>query len=400
MGPRSAVALTLALALLPTSVPAGIKLDVAQEVLRIERGELPQLHIPGATIRVAVFTYEDPDETGLGDAIAAMVGQEILLKANVGSVGVLRYEGRLSGTSEQPLSYFDKVDKVTSAQDVTLSVWGAVRRDGESLVIDTYAQLPADTVETAFKWQLHLPADVLPESSLVAHLRPDRIHVQRLAIAADAAGTLRDAAARLDELHAEPLDSAAVTGSLPRDAVYRIAETRGDWTRFVYGTGQAGWARTAGQCAQRCGALLDAAHFVGGLLRFTARRDLPDLPGSLSTDAMVVRAQLQALESVDEDPALAYNRLRDLIYRTPALHGSAALANVLAITHLALSLVEQKSHGFDVTKPAHEIAFELAGASQVDPRNRDVLHNLGVLFRIAGDDARAQTAEQLAANLN
>ena len=389
---RLVLLLALAVTLFPGAAYAGIRLDLDAELLRLERGEPPERHIAGARTRVAVFTYEDPDATGLGNALAALVAHEVLLRAQVGSIGVLRYEGRLSGTEAVPLSYFDKVDKVTAAQEVTLSLWGVVRRSGDKLFIDTYAQLPAKTLQETFSWQLVLP-EALGQRVLIAHLRPDRIHLQRLAVPAHAIEILRAAAARLDELRAAPRDAAAITGALPTDATYWIAQRDGDWIRFEYGAGRGGWTRYAGHCTGECAPLLEAARFAGDLLRFAVNREIPSVSASLTTDAAVVRDELAALELLDKDPAEArwlMSRWLDQGNMTP---GGAALANVHALGEVAVALVEQELP----PERLRYIAFKLAAASQTDPNNTDVLLNLAVLFELAGDGERARLAGQLAA---
>lgn len=46
-----------------------------------------------------------------------------------------------------------------------------------------------------------------------------------------------------------------------------------------------------------------------------------------------------------------------------------------------------------------DVAFDLAEASQGDPRNLDVLHNLDVLFTYAGDPQRAEAARAIATGI-
>jgi hypothetical protein len=46
-----------------------------------------------------------------------------------------------------------------------------------------------------------------------------------------------------------------------------------------------------------------------------------------------------------------------------------------------------------------DVAFDLAEASQGDPRNLDILHNLDVLFTYAGDPQRAGAARAIATGI-
>src|SRR5262245_12695276 len=111
---RLARALVLVLVMLGRA-RAGEILDIDRELKLLEERIQPPLRIPGAEFRVAVFAYEDPDGTGVGNALASIVAAEILLRSTVKSIGVLRYEGRLVPTEAEPLSYFDKVEKLTAA---------------------------------------------------------------------------------------------------------------------------------------------------------------------------------------------------------------------------------------------------------------------------------------------
>ncbi len=412
--------LAAVLCLLPALALAEIQPNLEQELRLLQHGEKLQLHIPGAKYRIAVFTYEDPDGTELGDALAALVGRQVLLRSAGGSIGVLRYQGGLAPSASDALSYFDKVDRVANAQEVTLSVWGMVRRNGGKLTVDTYVQIPPRIVADTFVWRVRLPRRM--EGELVAHLQPDRIFVQRLELQAGAAGELRAAARKLDELRAEPSDSAPVVGTLPRGSVYWIEEERGDWI-LANAREMRGWVRGGGHCTGACAPLLDAANFGAALIAFMASPGAKRIPDGLLPDAEAVRDQLAALEPLNRGSpaqlevsiAPIERRLRDTASNGTVPPGGAALANVRAVGKLAI-LLQLEARGrareagarnieaiYDDLAPdpaqVRAIAFELAEASLVDPRNADVLHNLAVLFAYAGDADRAQLARSLAAEL-
>jgi len=143
MSPRTAMLLvTSALVAAGPTARAEIIQDLEREMESIEAGASPPQHISAAHVRVAVFTYEDPDRTGLGNGIAALVANQILLGARLKSLAVIRYaSGGLAPSSVERLSYFDKVDAVTRAQGVVLSVWGSIRKVGDGFVLDSFVQL-------------------------------------------------------------------------------------------------------------------------------------------------------------------------------------------------------------------------------------------------------------------
>ena len=383
--------------------------DLAEELKILERGQVPEKHIPGARFRVAVFTYEDPDGTGLGNALAALIEREILTRSEVSSIGAIRYEGTLSPTADDRLSYFDKVDRVAEAQDVTLSLWGHVRRDGDRLVVDTYAQIPRRIRDSAFAWALKLP-ERMGGGVLRARVRPDRILVQRLEMRAGAEGAVREAARRLDELRPEARDDAVPTAVLPLGSVYWLEKREGPWIYIQTGAGKEGWVRTEGHCVEGCEGLLEAARFAAGLLRFSSDGTVPKPASSLDDDTRAVCDQLRAFAAL-KDGLVRHERgeLRGRVDPViepwlggQARPGGAAFANIRAMVKAAQILSDQlrdEQKSYDELalsrEEAHSIAFELASAAIDDPQNPDVLHNLATLFAWAEDGERARLAREL-----
>jgi hypothetical protein len=438
---------------------AGKRVDANAELRLLELGQTPPRHIPGAAVRVAVFTYEDPDRTGLGDGVAALVERAILTGNSASSLGVLRYEGDLSPRKAGDLGYFDKVARVIGGQDVSVAVWGRLARSRGQLVIDTYAQVPVKAVQSRFTWRLRLPRAMGGEP-LLARLRPNRFPVQRLTVALDAADAIRSAAQRLDELRASPADGARVVGRLPREQVYSPARRQGDWVFLQVRGGSSGWARMP-SCPGDCAGFLSAPAFVGGFVGYIDSGVVPpELPG-LTPEALALRDQLLALDALNDPQRLGQSLelTRQWSSRAPrpgaagtraaVPPGGAAAANAAAMAKVGRLLMEGFSAAYDRTRPELEslrravregrlkppvgvpagvdalretgsgslspldtglvydqitvdapslraIAVDLVDAAALDPRNPELLHNIAVLFRRAGDPERAAKAERLA----
>lgn len=417
MSHRLAACYALFACLLPVSLVAAAKYDVQQELKILARGEKLDLHIPGAKYRIAAFTYEDPDGTKLGDAIAALVAREILVRSSVSSIGVLTYEGGLAPSASDGLSYFDKVEKVADAQDVTLSVWGMVRRSGSTLTVDSYLQLPPKVIEKYLRWHVKLPRSMNGE--LVAHLHPERVLVQTLRIPMSTGEKIHEVARRLLELRTDASDSSSVVGVLPKGSVYWIAKQDGDWMLLNAGN-TVGWVRRSGYCTAECAPLLDVAKFTATLLGFMEAPGIKQFAGSLAPDALMIADQITAFELIGQDGLElleGYSGKLEQELTHAATSGTvpaagAALANALAIDKLAVLLQSEArrqaainhsgnvSAAYDDLAPDRQkiaaIAFALAEASPTDPDNVDVLHNLAVLFEYAGEEKRAALARSLA----
>jgi hypothetical protein len=194
--------------------------------------------------------------------------------------------------------------------------------------------------------------------------------------------------------------------------VYWVTRAEGDWIRIATGAHE-GWVRVAGHCTGGCAPLLDAARFSAALLQFMQSRRVPEPAATLGADAQAVRAQLLALESLESlRPGQLESRvLRPLAkWLDPAAMapGGAAFANIRALGEVASGLqaalpasdgraeLRFKETRLDPSR-AREIAFQLATSALNDPRNADVLQNLSVLFRYAGEARRADLAAKLAA---
>lgn len=387
-----------------------VVLDSAADLGLIQRGLQPERRIPNARFRVAVFTYEDPDGTGAGGALASLVGRRVVLESKVQSIGVLRYEGSLAPTPQQPLSYFEKVEKLVEAQQVTLAIWGMVRLQEDSVLVDTFVQLPPNVVQDEFSWKLALP-QAMGGGNLLAQLRPSRILVQRQVLPRESLQMIQTAAKTIDTLRAQPNEAAPVIATLPVGTVYWFSQRQGDWVEISTDTYK-GWVPSDGHCAQACTSLFSAAQFGSGLLQFIQSRRIPAVGDDLQPEAHAVAAQLSVLEQLDTaQPGRFQNAvLRPLESLTRAPAGTAAgaaFANIRAMAKLTTSLQaavrdygDSLAQGYDrVELPysrVQQIAFELADASLDDPRNTDVLNNLAVLFRYARDNERASLAERLA----
>ncbi len=420
---------------------AGKRVDVNAELRLLELGQTPPRHIPGASFRVAVFTFEDPDGTGLGDKAAALVERAILTGHSASSLGVLRYEGDLSPRQPGDLGYFDKVERVVASQGVALAVWGRIARSRGELVVDTYAQVPAQTVESRFTWRLRMPHGMGGEQ-LLARLRPNRFAIQRLQLPLGAADAIRSAAQRLDELRGTPADAAAIVGRLPKEQVYTLLRREGDWVFLQVRGGPGGWARMP-SCPGECGGFLNAATFAGGLIGYQERGSAPPALPGLTPEALAVRDQLLALDGLNDPEQIGQSI--DLMKRS----GAAAAANAAAMARVSGLLMHGFNAAYERTRPELEslrqavregrlkppvgvpegpaalrenglqslspldigliydrtavdrealraIAFQLVDAAFLDPRNPELLQNIAVLFRSAGDAERAAKADRLA----
>jgi hypothetical protein len=392
-----------------SSAWAAQPLDIDEELRLLRDGRI-RVHIAGARYRFAVFTFEDPDNTGLGNAVATLIGHDLLMNSQVSSLGVLRYLGNLSTPADnRQLRYFDKVEPLIESQGVQVAIWGAIRRTGSGLRIDSFTQLSPSVLSDAFSFSFRLPQQN-GDGRLVHRIGPGRMLAQRLELNAAETLSLGPQAQHLDRVRAAPNDSAAVAGQLPIGKVYYIKERQGEWAHVGVEGGSDGWLRAAGFCTGPCQPLLAVSRFASGLMAYDERARIPERSAALAPDALVVIDQLQAIDALNHAPAEIADqeamRILEAWCPTGAAAdpapppGGAATCNLHAVAQLVgQSRQAARNRASDERLPEdllRSVTEQLARASMSDPRHVQTLRNLGTLFEVIGDDDRARLAGQLA----
>ena len=395
---------------LTRTASAGMMLDIDKELSLLRDGRA-QVHIGKARYRFAVFTFDDPDGTGLGNAVAGILSHDLLMKSKVSSIGVLRYVGGLGKASdEKQLRYFDKVEPLIESQGVQVAIWGTIRRSGEKVQIDSFTQLSPSVVRSAFSYSYRLPPS-MGGGRLVHRIAPDRMLAQRLTLSSEQAHSLGSVAESLDRMRAGPKDSMRFVGQLPLGSVYYLEQRKGDWVKVGMQSGQGGWLRASGLCTGPCAPLLAVSQFASGLMAYDDRGDLPEANG-LAPDALAFIDQLWAVEVLNRTPANvaegeAMYRLKRWCPAGGAAEGNedlspggAATCNLRALVRLVAPLrlaAKQSSSGAPLSMDlVRSVADELARASMSDPRYVPTLQNLATLFRVLGDGEREKLASTLA----
>ena len=391
----------LFLAMLAPFAQAIIGVDVNEDIDSVLSGRAPPLHLPDAKYRIAVFEFEDPDGTGLGSAVSTLIAREVLLRSGLKSLGVLNYYGSLAPTRKHPQSYFDKVDLVVRAQQASLAIWGVVRRDDASIVVDVQAQLPDPIVDRSYAWELKLP-QAMGGETLHARISPTRMQIQQVRMPKEFATTLAAMASAGNIVRTAPSRSAAVATRIPKYSAMSVTETRGGWSKFVV-DGRSGWVQGASDCTRECARLLGTASFVGALLKFADGGAAPSPSKDLSRDTLIIARQLAVLADLRVRtfrPAEVYLARWD---GARASDFGAPYADFLALSTLADALKQQGEQPYDAIRLddafVRKVTTALAQASQDDPRNTEVLDNLTVLFRVLGDERRAGLARRLSSEV-
>jgi hypothetical protein len=276
---------------------AGIDVRLPQELNLLEQG-VSKPHFPWAKYRVAVFSFEDPHGTGLGDAIANILAKRMLFDSTVSSIGVVNFQSGLSPTKEDSSSYFDKVEKLIQDQGFLISLWGRVLPLENELSIDAFVQLSDEATVKRFSWRLELP-EAMGGGALVARLRPNRIRAQNLRTPKDEAVRLRNTSRNIQGLRRSPTVAAPIEASIRPDTVYVLKERQNSWVRVQLKGGASGWTSVGAQCLNYCARLLEVADFASGLLKYAERGELNDATDYLSAEALAVEEQIKALDSLN-----------------------------------------------------------------------------------------------------
>jgi len=387
------------------SARAGMPLDLERELSLLRDGQV-KIHISGARYRYAVFTYEDPDQTGLGNALATIISHDLLVNGKVSSLGVLRYLGDLGKSSdERQLRYFEKVEPLIESQGVQVAVWGVIRRTEGGVRIDSYVQLSPSVMQKTFSFTFR-PRE-MGGAPLVHRVGPDRLQIQRRSFTDSEVQRLLNVAANLDSLRSAPRDNAPISSPLPLGKVHYLVERRGDWVKVAIQGGKSGWLRTKGFCTDVCASLLDVSQFAADLMAYDEHEyRIPARRSSLADDARVFIDQLLAVDALNRASPIDAEQVALAILKpwcdpqsgVPSPGGGAtcnlrALIQIVGPGKKAAALGDSRALE---RERIGAIVSQLARDSLADPRHLPTLSNLSVLFGWLGDSERASLASQLA----
>ena len=358
-----------------------------------------ELRFADAENLVAVVTFEDPDNTGLGDTLAFLAAKQILFEAQVGSLAVALFQQGLT-PDESGLGYYEKVDKLTADHGFIAALWGYIARERDELVVDTYVQLFSGRTGRSRFFDHEFRFEGF-EQPLQAGVAPTRIQVQTVRLPLAYGKSLHAIADAVRTLHSEPSVTAPPVpgGFLDEGTAFRVLAREDNWTQLAMEGGADGWTSVTAHCGPdtRCAGVLRSAAFLNDLLRYANERtDAVRSAEDLQPAAKAISGQIEVVEALYEAAhsrgkiieAMETSRVWS---ETKSVPGGDAFANLEALARLAYMQSTNELNPQSV----RDVADRLAQASLEYPGNLDVLHNLAVLFDFLEDDRRAQLAQQL-----
>ena len=363
--------------------------------------------------RVAVFTFDDPDRTGLGDSISFLLAKKLLYSALVSSFAVVNYSQ--GAERDQMGSYFDKVDLLTRDQGFLFALWGRISKINGGVHIDSFLQAQVELPqEIPYVRAVRLPA-AMGGGSLIAQLNPSRIPLQSFDITDEDARGIKEAAANLAILRAKPESKSSAVARMAKDKQYTLLEKQGPWVRVEASNGLSGWTSVDQFCLERCAQLLDAAVFTDDLVARISGRESAPVPEILTRDAAAFSDQLTAILAIPSDPEKAMGITHGSKIVAPGPNGSTGesalppwaggFANLFAVAQVgaALKAAKREQPDFEKVRLQNEfirgVANDLAAASVAYPSDLTILDNLALLYAYLGDQKRRDLALSIATGI-
>ena len=391
---------------LPQLAVAGGTWPLTRHYELAQQGGRARRLIPLLRYRIAVFSFEDPDATGVGEAVSAILAHDLLLRRRNRSQAVLRFVDETStATSATGPTYFDKVEAIIAQQEVQIAVWGVVRRSREGgVVVESFVQVSPQVVRQAFTLEV-----AAGKGKLVVQAGPDRILAQRLWVPAEALNLLRRSGEDLQQLRRYPRADSPRVGEIPLGTSYSLRKRKADWIE-VKSKDLRGWVRSRGYCTGQCQPVLAVSELIQDIIAYLRMGSVKgEVRLGLSEDAQVLLDQLRMLRALEKkQPLLPRVYLLNLrrceqgsrhLAPPPGGASSCNLWAVARIMHVCWNQPGITACLADETRAVElrEIADLLALAAQSDPTNVTVLDNLGFLFEQLGEHDRSRLAKKLAA---
>jgi hypothetical protein len=388
-------------------LPEGLREQSTREIFRIQdelqilEKEIRQIgtdqpkYFGRAKNRVAVFTLDDPDETGVGDAVSFLLSKALLFSAPVSSYAIVNYQGGVEEPDQDGLSYFNKVERLTEGQGYIFTIWGKISRHGQHVTIDMFGQI--DNELDVFNRKLTLP-EAMGGGTLIARMNANRFKIQTIDMSLEAAESLVPVAESVRTLRTQPDADASELDTLPEGKAYRIVASEGSWVQLGVEDGPVGWTSVHAFCTEECRRLLNTAVYANSFIATTKKgKSGPGKMDGITNLAVNAQQQIFAMTRFQDSKYDALEIARD---KSP----EAGFASIQALAEIAIELdklkLETPFGQIRLDKSfVQDVAGRLARASLATPQDLDILDNLVVLFNYLGDNQRRKVASNIAASI-
>lgn len=377
-----------------------------------------RLLFPASKTRIGVVSYDTNSNVLRGDDVAFILSKQILFNSSSRNVSVLNFRNNNEATKYSD-QYYDLVEKLTRGQRVSLSIWGKIIEQGETLTVDTYLQLaPQSSYNTDPSIQdlgIGIPFEAALGGNLHASVRPARLRVQSIVFRKGEAERLAEVAEAIHTLRASPSKTARVVGRLLSDRPFTIIASKGDWVRLDVDGGLRGWTSVQAYCNEvACKKLLDSADFIN-VLTAIERRSAVRLRSSLTPETDVFRDQVaclsylqrrdfvaaartagrhlldeSAIRNLSAASVMSPSRLQELLDQASEHATSPSKVNFANM--FAISIVNMAENDVNEIKFYRRIAEFLTKASLFDPSNLDIIRNIERLYLVINDRDNAKFA--------
>lgn len=344
--------------------------------------------------RVAVFTLDDPDNTGIGDAISFLISKALLFSAPVSSYGIVNYQSGVEQPDDNGRSYYDKVEKITEGQAYLFSIWGKISANKNTVTIEIFGQI--DNRLDPFYRRVRLP-QAMGGGSLTARVNANRFKIQTIRLSRESLGLFGVTSEQVRTLRAEPSRSSPVVDTLTEGKVHVIVSGRGPWVELAIQGGERGWTSVEEYCFDECKQLLTAVRYTNNFIAMTSNQGRLQQTPDVDHRAANAKRQLAALGSVDRFPVSALKIARGESPET-------GYASIRAIAEIAIELERRGTETrFDEIRLeqsfVRDVADQLARASLATPKDLDILANLVVLFDYLEDYSRRDLALRISESI-
>ncbi len=200
-------------------------------------------HVP---VKAVVAEFLDPDELGIGKEVGFLLWREILsaISDQAGAGVILAYPpGKERLTDLLARDYHDAALRIAQSQKARMAIWGAIAKDDDRLLLDTYLSLVGEMPreELALRLKYGLPGEPQKDTGFAARLSRTnfnfpRVETTRAALFERALTTQVDGASVR-----ERSGGGAVRATLAAESALQAMDMQGSWFQVRLPDGREGW---------------------------------------------------------------------------------------------------------------------------------------------------------------